>query len=85
MLFENQIPMFILYVLSQTVFPQVFGPNANGKWFSQVFGPNANGKWSKDNYICDLVLNLLGYSPLRLYSRETAHILDLVCLVVNRN
>ncbi|GAU50519.1 hypothetical protein TSUD_177690 [Trifolium subterraneum] len=71
MLFENQIPTFILLKLSKILFPQ-------------VFGPNPEGKWSRGVDVSELVLNLLGYSPLPIIFALTAHILDLVCFSVDR-
>ncbi|WJX76628.1 hypothetical protein P8452_60024 [Trifolium repens] len=76
MLFENQIPICVLYELSRTIFQEAFGPDA--KMWREI------GSAEKINI---LILNLLGYNPLHpLHFRypKTPHILDLVYFFVNR-
>jgi hypothetical protein len=71
MLFENQIPIFVIYVLFQTLFPS---------WKERI-----SWEYSIEELINMVVLSLLGYHNIELSKLpEPQHILDLVRIAVNR-
>ncbi|KAK2414583.1 hypothetical protein QL285_037157 [Trifolium repens] len=76
MLFENQIPIFVLYVLFQTLFPTQGGEGLVSR------------DWSTEEMINIVVLSLLGYhnleQPNLLKATHSPTILDLVRIAVNR-
>jgi hypothetical protein len=88
-LLENQIPILVLHKLSQTLFPNYFEPDRNAEFMeyhSLPYSPREaqKNREQRAKKINNLVLSVLGYSPLQSQCLEAPHILDLVHFFVNR-